>query len=71
VRRHIPLAFSLSQFFLFLAFSCSSYDPANVPVREMIGLGRVALADQNWSDALDLANRVMKIDAGPIPAGTD
>ena len=63
MRRHPPLTFSLPLFFLFFAVSCSTHDSANVSVREMIGLGKAALAARNWSDARDLADRVMVIDA--------
>ena len=37
-------------------------------VRALIGLARVALAERNWSDARDLADRVIKIDAAHLTA---
>lgn len=66
MRCHVPLAFSFPLVFLFLALSCSSHDSAKISVREMIGLGKAALAERHWSEALDLANHVMEIDTANV-----
>ncbi len=37
-------------------------------VRALIGLGKVALADRDWHEALDMAYQALKIDSGDIPS---